>query len=463
MLSFRRRLAIVHVGIIIAVLAITAFAAHWTLTRLVHGQLDAALIALAETEAGMLAAGGEIRIHEAPPGTAPPSFVRLDRLLQITDATGKVLARSSNLGEARLPTPPALLGRVAAGETVYETLAGFGEEPVRLVSIPLTVSGTPLVIQVAGSLDDVHNVVASASMLFLVMGLALLLTVGAAGALLTGRVFKAIDNVVTRARHIGNETFGARLPHPGTQDEIGRLVDTLNAMLDRLQQSFETQRRFTADASHELRSPLSRLRTELEVMLRRPREPQEYVETLRSCMDEVERLTLLVEELLTLARVDAGHERLTEETVLLGVVAEEAVKRVHPVARQRGVQIELDAANEVLARIPHGSAGLVLTNLLDNAVKFSAPGSRVHLRIAVEGRQSLVSVVDHGPGIADEEMPHIFERFYRGSRARADSTRGFGLGLALSQAIVEAHGGRLEAANRVEGGAVFTVRLPMAA
>jgi two-component system OmpR family sensor kinase len=458
-LSFRGRLALVHLAVIVAVLAITAFAAQWTLARLVHPQLDAALIALAETEIGMLTAGGPVRINEAPAGPAAPSFIRLDRLLQIADSSGKVLARSKNLGEALLPTPPALLERLAAGETVYETLQGFAEEPVRLVSVPMDVSGSRLIVQVAGSLDDVHNVVASSSILFLVMGLALLLAVGAAGAILTGRVFHAIDNVVTRARHIGNETLDERLPHPGTPDEIGRLVDTLNAMLDRLQQSFEMQRRFTADASHELRSPLSRLRTELEVMLRRPREPAEYVEALRSGMEEVERLTTLVEELLALARFDAGHERPAEESVPPKPIAEEAIERVRPVAEERQIEIELDAPEHVAARIPRGSAGLVFANLLENAVKFSVPGARVSLRLAKDGQETVMSVSDAGPGIAQDELPHIFDRFYRGSIARTTSSPGFGLGLALSQAIVEIHGGRLDAANRPQGGAVFTVRL----
>ena len=136
MLSFRTRLTLVHLAgarapAIVGVLAVAAFSAYWTLTRLVHAQLDAALLALAETEIGMLAqdGGGPITIHEMPPGPALPSFVRLDRLMQIVDAEGRVVARSANLGASRLPTPPALLKRLAAGETVFETLEQFAEEP----------------------------------------------------------------------------------------------------------------------------------------------------------------------------------------------------------------------------------------------------------------------------------------------------------------------------------------------
>src|SRR5580765_3633789 len=354
MLSFRRRLGLVHQFVILVVLGIAAGAAYWSLSRAVHGQLDAALFALAETEAGMLAEGrGEpIRIHEAAAaGSARMSFVRLDRLVQIIDAQGQAIARSANLGAARLPAHASTLDRLANGETVFETLHDFGEEPTRLVSVPVGSGTTLRAVQVAGSLDDAQSVLNAAAVLFAVMSAVLLVSVGAAGALLTRRVFGAIDDVVQKARRIGEESLGQRLPHPGTADEIGRLVDTLNEMLGRIEQGVDVLRRFTADASHELRSPLSRLRTELELALRRPREPSAYVETLRSGLDEVERLTLLVEELLALARIDAGQERGRAERVVLNVLAQEALGRMRPIAEAREVTLEIDASREVSAKL----------------------------------------------------------------------------------------------------------------
>ncbi len=355
MLSFRKRLALAHVSVIVVVMAIAAFGSYLVFARNVHRELDAALLALAETEMGMLLSAGEgdtVIVHEAPPGPGAPSFVRLDRLVQIVDAEGRVLARSSNLGEAQLPIPPALRERLAAGETVFETLDGFGEEPTRMVSVPVPGRGSSLLaVQVAGSLDDVNRTVAMASVLFLILGGALLLALGAAGALITRRAFGAIDDVVQQAHRIGDANLGERLPHPGTNDEIGRLVDTLNAMLARIEQGMEAQRRFTADASHELRSPLSRLRTELELALRRPREPAAYVETLHSSLEEVESLTLLVEELLVLARLDAGQERDAAETVSLNVLAEEAVRRLEPIGARAA------AGDFIGTRTARGCAG----------------------------------------------------------------------------------------------------------
>lgn len=472
MLSFRKRLALAHVSVIVVVMAIAAFGSYLVFARNVHRELDAALLALAETEMGMLLSAGDgdtVIVHEAPPGPGAPSFVRLDRLVQIVDAQGRVLARSANLGEAQLPIPPVLRERLAAGETVFETLNGFGEEPTRMVSVPVPEGaagkGALLAVQVAGSLDDVNRTVAMASVLFLILGGALLLALGAAGALITRRAFGAIDDVVQQAHRIGDANLGERLPHPGTNDEIGRLVDTLNAMLARIEHGMEAQRRFTSDASHELRSPLSRLRTELELALRRPREPAAYVETLHSSLEEVESLTLLVEELLVLARLDAGQERDAAETVSLNVLAEEAVRRLEPMARERRLALLLAPAPPVAARVARGAASLALANLLDNALKFSPAGTtvRVSLRADAETNEAVISVSDRGPGIRGDELPHLFERFYRGATARSDEkTPGLGLGLALSQAVVHAHGGRIEAANESGGGARFDMRLPLA-
>jgi len=461
--SFRMRLTLLHFGVIVVVVAIAAVVGQWVLSNAVHGQLDAALLALAETEAATLTSERDrpIRVHEVAPGPAPPSFVRLDRLVQIVDANGSVLARSANLGGANLPVSPQLASQLSSGEVTFKTLPGFGEEPTRMVTVPVNVNGEHFAVQVAGSLDDVNNVVASAGILFTTLAIALLAAVGSVGALLVGRVFRAVDDVVQKVRRIGEGNLSDRLPHPGTRDEIGRLVDTLNDMLARLEQSFESQRHFTADASHELRSPLSRLRAELEVTLRRPRETTEYVDTLRSCLDEVERLTQLVDELLTLARLDASQERVPVEPVVLNTIAEDAIRRLEPVARARQIKLVFNPSPVVSARVTRSHMDLVLANLLDNAVKFSPLGGTVTLSLDSDNSDAVVNVSDAGSGIDADELPRIFERFYRGANARSSEIPGAGLGLAVSQAIVRAYRGQIDASKVSGGGARFTVRLPL--
>src|SRR3989454_814713 len=284
-LSFKTRLWLGHVAVLAVMLAVAAFGADWALRGVVLGHIiDDAILSLASTEAAALQAdpGQSIRVHEIAPSAGPPSFVRLDKFVQIIDGDGRVVARSATLGTARLPTPAALLARLRDGETVFGTVTDFGEEPIRMVSLPVDAGRVRYAIQVAMSLDDAHAVLRFGRWLFLGMSLVILTGIGLTGALLARRALRPIDAMVTRARRIGEANLVERLPHPGPRDEIGRLVETLNDMLDRLEQGFEIPPPFTADASHELRSPLSRLRAELEVTLRRPRPAGEYEEDRKS-------------------------------------------------------------------------------------------------------------------------------------------------------------------------------------
>jgi two-component system OmpR family sensor kinase len=265
-LSFKTRLWLGHVVVLAVMLALAAFGADWALRRVVLGRvIDDAILSLASTEAAALQTdpGQTVRVHEVAPGAGPPSFVRLDKFIQIVDLEGRVAARSATLGTARLPTPPTLLGRLREGDTVFGTVTDFGEEPVRMVSLPVDVGPARYAIQVAMSLDDAYAVLRGGRWLFFVMSLVILTGIGLTGVLVARRALRPIDHVVTQARRIGDANLADRLPHPGTGDEVARLVETLNDMLERLQRSFDVQRRFTADASHELRSPLSRLRAEL--------------------------------------------------------------------------------------------------------------------------------------------------------------------------------------------------------
>lgn len=461
MLSLRQRLIAVHLLAILAAVGATAGAGWWVLSQSVNRQLDTALLALAEAEAAMLSDsdGTVIRVHEAPQGSAPPSLTRLDRLVQIIDKQGWILARSSNLGTEDLPASSQLLEQLAAGRTVFETLPDTSEEPLRMVSVPARVKGQLYAVQVAGSLDDANSTLRSAALLFGAMAVALMAALGWAGARLSRKLFVAIENIVEQAGRIEDNHLDRRLPHPGGDDEIGHLVTTLNAMLERIEGAFETQRRFTADASHELRSPLSRLRAEIEITLRRPRESGDYVAALRSCLDEVERLTTLVEELLMLARIDAGQERGPGQPVSLKDLVRDTVARMAAPARERG--IELVDAGDLLGdvQVEQAALGLVLRNLLENALKFSPPGGRIEVGLARGEGTILLTVADQGPGIADAELPYVFDRFFRGTGARASEVAGVGLGLALSQSIMRAAGGRITAANRPGGGALFTVQL----
>ena len=464
-MKLKTRAFVIHLVAVGLLLAAATIGANWAFSRIVLDQFDQSLADLAQTEAAanLSNPGQPPRIHEMTPGTAPPSLPRLDKFIQIVDLDGHVVAHSANLGTARLPTRRALLARLRAGEPVLETVSDFGDEPLRLFSIPLDIGTGRYAIQVGGSLDDTDVAMRWARWLFVMMSLAILGAVVLTGVLLAQSILRPIDKIVLRARMIGAIGLAERLPHPGGRDEISRLVETLNEMLGRVEQVFEAQRRFTADASHELRSPLSRLRAELEVTLRRPRERPEYEEALRSCLSEVARLSRLTEALLTLARLDAGESpEVPREPVPLTPILAETVSRLAPGGRAREISVAIDAPDDVLVSVAPAAASLVVSNVLDNALKFSPTGGRVRVGVSVENGAAVVAVSDNGPGVPEEEAPRLFERFYRGSNARASDTPGVGLGLAICRLVMESQGGSIAVASATGGGTTILVRFPLA-
>jgi two-component system, OmpR family, sensor kinase len=468
-LTLKKRLLLWHVVAVGSILALAALGADWVFSRMVLGQFDQSLISLAQTEAALALADSTKppRVHDVAPGTSASFLPRLDKFIQIVDTNGHVVARSANLGDARLPTHPDLMDERHRGDQVFETLDHFldhfTDEPVRMLSVPIQVGAARYGIQVAGSLDDANAALRTARYLFLAMTAGILGVVVLTGSLLARSILRPIDRIVAQARVIEGSALGKRLQHPGSHDEMARLVETLNEMLGRIEQVIDAQRRFAADASHELRSPLSRLRAELEVTLRRPREGLEYEEALRSCLAEVERLSRLAEELLTLARLEAGEPHETPlEPVRLAPILDEAVARLEPEARRREVKVLMDPPADLSVRVAPAAATLVMANVLDNAVKFSPPGGWVRIQVTSEGSAAVVAVSDSGPGVPEEEMPRLFERFYRGSAARSTEMPGVGLGLAICRLLVNAQGGGISVASAPGGGATVRVRLPLA-
>jgi two-component system, OmpR family, sensor kinase len=462
-ISFKTRLWLGHVAVLTVMLAVAAFGAEWTLRRVVLGHIvDDAILSLASTEAAALQGepGHPIGVHEISPGAGPPSFVRLDKFVQIIDLEGRVVARSVTLGTARLPTPPAVLAQLREGETVFETVGDFGEEPIRMVSLPVAIGESRYAVQVAMSLDDAYAVLRAGRWLFLCMSIVILTGIGLTGVVLARRALRPIDEIVTRARRMREANLIERLPQPGTRDEIARLVDTLNDMLERLARSFEAQRQFTSDASHELRTPLARLRAELEVMVRRPRTAEEYEETLHSCLDEVTRLQRLVEELLKLARLDARQEPEPAEPIAVSDLIEAAVAAVTPEAERRGIVIAVEPPPDIVVNTAPVAAEVGLANIVHNAVKFSPTGGVVRIAATVSGEDAVIAISDNGPGVAPDDVPRLFQRFYRGKAARSVDVSGVGLGLAIARALVESQGGRISIEAAPMKGAVFSIHLP---
>ena len=290
------------------------------------------------------------------------------------------------------------------------------------------------------------------------------------GYWLAGRALAPVDEVTRMAQEIGASSLGRRLPVTKAQDEIARLVDTFNQMIARLEGSFESMKRFTADASHELRGPLATMRGAIDVALSQPRQAGEYRKALASVGEDVNRLRSIAEDLLVLARADAGRVKIERLPVRLDVVAAEVAESLRPLAVERAVS--LVNRSEATVRVQGDERWLrqLVFNLLDNAIKFSTSAGAaerpavVTIAVTERGGAGILRVEDTGPGIPEEALPHIFERFYRADNARSYRGReGFGLGLSIAEWVVHAHHGTIAAANAAGGGTTFAVSLPLAA
>lgn len=367
-------------------------------------------------------------------------------------------ASGIRLSPSLLPSARA----AAAGSTDLRDVELANGARWRVLSTPVLQDGKLVgVLQTGTSLQPVESALTSLVML---MGVAipLVLVLAVAGGLfLAGRSLAPIQRITRAARRIGADQLSNRLNMQGS-DEIADLAATFDEMIARLEDAFRRQRQFTADASHELRTPLTLMRTRTELTLAHPRTPEEYEEALAAMRVDISRASRLVSDLLMLARADAGQDGLSLEPVPLGTLTREVTEQFGPTAESRGVMLRwvgTDPGPGVIG--DQTRLTQLLMNLIDNAVKY-APGAPVTVKVAAEGHWAVIKVSDRGPGIPPEHSRHLFDRFYRVDRARSRSDGGFGLGLAISQWIVHAHGGEIRVDSRPGNGTTFTVNLPLA-
>jgi heavy metal sensor kinase len=292
-----------------------------------------------------------------------------------------------------------------------------------------------------------------------VLPLALLLA-GGGGWVLARRALAPVDRMTEAARRISAEHLAKRLEETGVGDELDRLAATLNAMLGRLDDAFRQIRQFSADASHELQTPVTILKGELEVALRVPRSPEVYQRHLRSALEEVDRIAMLVDGLLLLARADAGVLRMDRTPVDLAQLVEEVYEQTRVLADVQHVTLDLGLVESVTIPGDYQRLRQLLLNLVDNGLKYTPSGGRVSLSLQRCGAGAVLHVSDTGIGLSPEEQARIFQRFYRSAAARVQGQRGTGLGLCIAQSIAEAHGGCIQLESTPGRGSTFTLCLP---
>ncbi|PWM40549.1 MAG: HAMP domain-containing protein [Clostridiales bacterium] len=290
----------------------------------------------------------------------------------------------------------------------------------------------------------------------------LLLIAAGGGYLITKRAFLPIEHMIGTVRSIsGGNDLSRRIGGSGAKDEIARLGGTFDEMFDRLQTSFEDEKRFTSDASHELRTPAAIILSQCEYALEDEKSASELRESVRVILRQAKRMNSLIARLLLLARADNGRLQPEFEEVDLGELCAVVCEELEPSARQEGLTLHQEIEGQVALTADQTLLMRLVTNLLSNAIRYNRPGGSVTLRLRTEGENALLSVRDTGIGIAPEHLPKIFGRFYRADAARTAERGGTGLGLSIVRSIAQVHGGSVEAQSTLGEGSDFTVTLPL--
>jgi heavy metal sensor kinase len=378
--------------------------------------------------------------------------------IEVIDTNGKVARKSANLQRFAQPLDDIGLRRVENTHQPVTRNVRTGGAELRVLTVPFTVGD-----QVAGYLqvgtlrEQVDNALGLLLLVLVIGGIGAIVAAAVVGRLLAGQALRPIDTITRTALAISRaDDLDKRIPQVGPKDEVGRLAATFNVMLDRLEELFRGQQRFIADISHELRTPLTTIRGNVDLMRRMNEIDRPSLDAIQA---ESDRMTRMVGDLLLLAQADAG-QLIRREQVELDTLLLEVYRQMRPMAE--GIELTLGEEDQIITLGDPDRIKQLLINLVDNAIKYTPKGGKVTLGLRrVEG-WAVLTVADTGIGIPAQELPHVFERFYRVDKARSRAAGGSGLGLSIVQWIVQAHSGQINVQSELGKGTTFTVWLPLA-
>jgi heavy metal sensor kinase len=378
-------------------------------------------------------------------------------LFQVCDQNGAWLYRSVPLESNNVP-----IEKPASLRSPRFKTRDVEQEPLRFYSQAIVVGGKPYTVQVAVPIHEAFEALECFRILLLLAAPLLLVMASLGGYWISSRALGPFDEISRAARRISIENLADRLPVRETGDQLQRLSATLNQMFSRLEAAVKRMKQFTADASHELRAPVSLIRTTAEIAVMRERAAPEYREALEDILEESERTSQVIDSLMLLARADSGTESVELYALDARNVVREAAEQGEKLARTHDLKFDSEIPQAAIPiRADAEALRRALLILLDNAAKYTPAGGSVQLKlVAVDGFASM-SVADSGIGIAPDDLPHVFDRFWRADKARSRERGGAGLGLSIAKWIVDMHGGTIDVASELSKGSIFHVRIPL--
>ncbi|PYS55408.1 MAG: hypothetical protein DMG13_04115 [Acidobacteria bacterium] len=455
-MTFRSRLIVSYTLVLAGLLAVASIVLIYTMRNLAERRLDATLWVLGTSEAQSMVARLRDRNLQNPDDL---SVFDVD-YPEFSGYEGRVMDFSLNLPNRPMPKNQRLVDLAVQGKVNYETADIPEIGMLRIIYVPVLPRWTErFVVMVGIPTTSVGAEVGTLARRVAASSLFILLLAAGGGWLLARRALRPIVDTAAMLQHISDRTLHKRLPDSGVDDEISHLVRVINDLLARLDGAFDTQRRFTADASHEICTPLTVLKGNTQVALMARRTPEEYMETLRSNLEEIERLTRLATDLLTLARFDAGEQCSSTESLTLNNLVENVCARLRPAVAESGVRLACRSLEPIVVNGEPNALQQIVLNLVTNAIRYTPGGGGVAVTVGrCPDGMAFVEVADTGIGISAEALSRIFGRFYRG-----DSSEGSGLGLAICQVLAKAHGGRIEVDSEYGKGSRFKLLLPASA
>lgn len=449
------RLTAWYFGILAVVLSLFSLTAYLAMRNSIYRTVDEELRARIEGVRRLIERTARYGPEDLRRELREHSELAGNTLLQVADQQGNWLYRSASTERYQIPRP-------GDGSAVPLTLM-LNNVPLRVLTTDIQVDDQSYFTQAAVPLDEFYSALHLFATLLLVSVPILLLSAAMGGYWMSRRALAPVDQITETARSISVQNLSSRLIVPQTRDELQRLSETLNSMLERLEGAFKKIIQFTADASHELRTPVAVMRTRTELSLRKPRSAEEYRAALAQVHSELEKTSELVEKLMLLARADYGVEALELSTENLGEIVRDvcAQGKMLSEAKEISLREQIPEQPVWVNADAHALRRLFLI-LIDNAIKYTPVRGRVDVVVSQENGFAIGEVRDTGIGIAVEDLPNVFERFYRADKARSRESGGVGLGLSIGRWIAEAHAGTIEVQSSLGGGSIFKLRLPLA-
>jgi two-component system, OmpR family, sensor kinase len=464
--SIRFRMALWYAVLLAGALVLFGAASYVGLERYLQKSLDESLVKQARSigdvlivninQSGEDYVNNEITEHYSPEING--------RFIRVTRADGKQifisgLPKDGTFDPARVPPPQLPVLRAFS----HEVEMSDGHE-LLLHALPYeSRDGARFLIEVAAPYNQIESVLRG---LLLTFGLGLPLIVALAisgGYVLMRRALRPVDEIRQKAAQITSRNLSERLPVVHTGDELERLATDLNRMIERLEESFQQINRFSADASHELRTPLTVLQGELESIARNSSNlPAEIRDTIGSALEETHRLTKIVENLLAISRLEAGDARKQRERLDFAELARNTADQMRLLAEEKHIHLDCNGAEAVEVDADPARLKQVVVNLLDNAIKYTPESGRVSISVMKQDGRAVFEIADTGIGISPDDLPHIFDRFYRADKARSRQMGGTGLGLSIVRSICLAHEGQVKVESIEGQGSVFHIQLPLA-